>query len=186
MAMETWTHPHAESLYCPKCGQGFAMLVPDGDLKERLVCLDCQFVHYLNPLPVAAVVAERDGRVLLVRRDIEPQHGRWQVPGGFMEMGERAEDGAAREAAEEAGLELGELRLLNVYTARAGLVVVNFEAEAANDGAAHHEVSEVRWFAPGELPWDELAFRSSEHALRGWLGRRGLGAPAEWVTEWDG
>jgi ADP-ribose pyrophosphatase YjhB (NUDIX family) len=181
-------HPHSDSMYCPKCGQGLATTVPEGDLHERLVCLDCQFVHYLNPSPVAGVVPVRDdGKVLLIRRDIEPQRGLWQVPSGFVEMDESTEETAARELMEEAGLGLsGELQLLNVYTARWGLVVINYEGVAQGEASVEHEVSEVRWFAPAELPWTELAFQSTESALREWMRRRGLGTPEPWATAFEG
>jgi ADP-ribose pyrophosphatase YjhB (NUDIX family) len=174
-------------MYCPKCGQGLATTIPEGDTRERLVCLDCQFVHYLNPSPVAGVLpVDADGRVLLIRRDIEPQRGLWQAPSGFVELDESTEEAAARELMEEAGLEVGELQLLNVYSARWGLVVINYEGVASGEASAEHEVSEVRWFAPEDLPWSELAFQSTESVLRTWMQRRGLDAPDEWVTAFEG
>lgn len=180
-------HPHADSMYCPKCGQGLATTVPEGDLRARLVCLDCQFVHYLNPAPVAGVVPVRaDGKVLLIRRDIDPQRGLWQVPSGFVEMDETTQQAAARELMEEAGLEVSDLQLLNVYTARWGLVVINYEGVTSGEASAEDEVSEVRWFAPEELPWSELAFQSTESALREWTHRRGVDAPDQWVTAFEG
>ncbi|MEO9254659.1 MAG: hypothetical protein ABI305_03910, partial [Tepidiformaceae bacterium] len=67
-----------------------------------------------------------------------------------------------------------------------GLVVINYEGVAIGEANAEHEVSEVRWFAPDELPWSELAFQSTESALREWLRRRGLNAPDRWLTAFEG
>jgi len=158
-----------------QCGQRLGSAIPEGDTKRRLVCLDCGFVHYINPRPVAGTLPVRaDGRVLLVRRAIEPQLGSWVFPGGFMDVGETAEEAAARETREEACLEVRDLRLLGVYTRPApGVVVIVYEAEAAGEASAGDETSEVAWFAPDEIPWDELAFDTTTAALRDWVARRG-------------
>lgn len=129
----------------------------------------------------------RDGRFLLVRRDIEPQRGLWQVPGGFMELGESAEEAAARELREEARLEIRHLELLGVYSAvEKALVVLAFEAEGLGEGATGHECQEVRWFAPADTPWEALAFWSTEETIRDWFGRRGLAAPPRTWTAFPG
>lgn len=179
--MTQTSHPHSFSRYCMHCGQRLTTAVPEGDTKRRLVCLDCGFVHYLNPRPVAGTIPVRqDGALLLVRRDIEPRRGTWVFPGGFMDVGETAEEAAIRETAEEANLEVRNLQLLGVYTrVGPGVVVIVFEAEAMTDASAGHETSEIRWFAPDAIPWDELAFDSTTAALRDWSLRRGLYVPAD-------
>lgn len=156
------------------CGQRLTSAVPEGDSRRRLVCMDCGFVHYLNPRPVAGTVPVRaDGSVLLVRRAIEPRIGSWVFPGGFMDVGESAEEAAARETLEEAHLEVRDLSLLGVYTRiEPGVVVIVFLAEAVGEAEAGHETTEVRWFAPDAIPWDELAFDTTHAALRAWLARR--------------
>ncbi|MFQ5381446.1 MAG: NUDIX domain-containing protein [Dehalococcoidia bacterium] len=159
------------------CGGRLERRVPRGDLKSRLVCTACGFVHYLNPRPVAGTVPLRrsEGRLLLVRRAIEPQSGKWVFPGGFMDVGETAEQAACRETAEEANLEVDDLRLLGVYTRPdPGIVIVVFTARALSEARAGHETSEVRWFLPEEIPWDELAFDSTSAALRDLLHRGDL------------
>ncbi|GIW13601.1 MAG: NUDIX hydrolase [Tepidiforma sp.] len=170
------SHPHAFSRYCMHCGQRLTTAVPEGDTKRRMVCLDCGFVHYLNPRPVAGVIPVReDGRLLLVRRTIEPRAGTWVFPGGYMDLGETAEEAAARETLEEAQLEVADLRLVGVFTRTGpGIVVIVYEGRALGEGAPGHETSEVRWFAPAEIPWDELAFDSTEAALKAWAAQRGL------------
>lgn len=155
------------------CGQRLSSAIPEGDTKRRLVCIDCGFVHYINPRPVAGTLPiDSEGRVLLVRRAIEPRVGYWVFPGGFMDIGESAEDAAIRETREEACLDVDDLRLLGVYTrVEPGVVVVVYEARALGPGAAGEESLEARWFAPHEIPWDEIAFDSTEAALRDWVAR---------------
>ena len=157
------------------CGQRLTTAIPEGDTKRRMVCLDCGFIHYLNPRPVAGTIPVRDdGAILLARRAIEPRLGSWVFPGGYMDLGETAEEAAARETLEEACLEVEDLKLVGVYTRQGpGVVVIVYEARALGPGEAGDECSEIRWFAPSEIPWDELAFDSTESALRDWIARYG-------------
>src|SRR5690606_24637393 len=80
----------------------FIRAIPDGDDRERLTCPDCGFIAYENPKIVVGSVVSAEGRILLCRRAIEPRRGFWTLPAGFMEMGETVEEGARREAWEEA------------------------------------------------------------------------------------
>lgn len=156
-----------------QCGQRLTTAVPEGDTRRRMVCLDCGFIHYLNPRPVAGTIPVRDGKILLGRRDIEPRRGFWVFPGGFMDVGESAEEAAARETREETHLEVTNLELLGVFTRiEQGVVVIVYEAEAVGDAAVGHETSEIGWFAAHEIPWAEIAFDTTEAALRAWVERR--------------
>ena len=171
-----------------RCGQRMAQESGRGR-PETFVCLDCGFLHELHPRPCAGVLPVREGRALLVRRDLEPRHGFWQVPGGFMEIGETVQQAAAREAREEANVELdaGSLELLTVVSApRHSLVIVSFTGPTLSEGEAGHEVIEIGWFAPHQIPWRELAFDSTEAPLREWLTRQGIAPPAAWFTSWEG
>ncbi len=163
------------------CGDQLSALIPEGDTRERLVCRECGFVHYLNPRPVAGTIPERDdGRLLLVRRSIEPRAGTWVFPGGYMDVDETAEEAAIRETLEEACLAVADLSLLGVYTRPGpGVVVVVFEARAVGEAQAGDETSEVGWFRPEEVPWPELAFDTTMWALRDWARRRGFEPPLE-------
>ena len=156
------------------CGERLTTAVPEGDSRRRLVCIECGFVHYLNPRPVAGVIPVReDGAVLLGRRGIEPRIGSWVFPGGFMDVGESAEEAAARETLEEVCLEVEVGRLVGVYTRiEPGVVVIVFEGRPLGEPEAGHETIEIRWFAPHEIPWDDLAFDSTTAALRDWLASR--------------
>ena len=168
------SHPHAFSRYCMHCGQRLTSAIPEGDTKRRMVCLDCGFVHYLNPRPVAGTIPVREGKVLLGRRDIEPRRGFWVFPGGYMDVGESAEQAAIRETLEEVQLEVTGLELIGVFTrVEPGVVVIVYEAVAVGEPAVGHETSEIGWFAPHEIPWDTIAFDSTEAALRAWVAKRG-------------
>jgi ADP-ribose pyrophosphatase YjhB (NUDIX family) len=156
----------------------FVRSIPEGDDRERLTCPDCGHVAYENPkLVVGSVVAEGD-TVLLCRRAIEPRAGFWTLPAGYMEMGETAEEGAQREAWEEARARIALDGVLAVYSiARLGQVQVIFRARLAEPGfEAGPESLEVRRFAWDEIPWEEIAFPTVRWALKAW--RAGSGAVA--------
>jgi ADP-ribose pyrophosphatase YjhB (NUDIX family) len=168
------SHPHNFSRYCMHCGERLTSATPEGDTRRRLVCIECGFIHYINPRPVAGTIPVRaDGAILLLRRAIEPRLGSWVFPGGYMDVGETAEEAAARETMEEVRLEVTNLRLSGVYTRpEPGVVVIVYEAEAVGEGEVGEEASEIGWFHHHEIPWDSLAFDSTEWALRDWVARR--------------
>lgn len=148
----------------------FVRRVPEGDDHERLICADCGHISYENPkVVVGSIVAEGDS-VLLCRRAIEPRHGFWTIPAGYMEMGETVEEGARREAWEEARARIALDGVLAVYSiARLGQVQVIFRARFAEPGfEPGPESLEVRRFTWDEIPWDELAFPSVRWALKAW------------------
>ena len=153
----------------------------EDDERDRLTCLDCGFVAYENPkIVIGSVVDLGEDGVLLCRRAIEPRSGFWTLPAGYMELGETAAEGAAREAWEEARARIAVDGVLAVYSiARIGQVQVIFRARLAEPGyAAGPESLEVRRFSWNEIPWDELAFPSVHWALRSWWQSRGAALPA--------
>ncbi len=156
-------------VYCPVCGSPLDLDRGPHGLPE---CPRCGYVRYANPKVAAGVVAERDGRILLVRRNHEPMIGRWSFPSGFVDAGEVVEEAAAREAHEEAGVEVRIDRLLGVYSTRGNAVV--FVAYAATivsgEPAAGDEALEVGLFAPEQMP--PLAFPHDPAILEAWRGAR--------------
>ncbi len=156
--------------FCSVCGGAVSYRVPDGDNRERAVCDACNTVHYRNPLAVVGCVAERDGRILLCKRAIEPRYGYWTVPAGFMELGESLAEGAARETLEEAcaTVEMGHL-FASVDVVDAGQVHFFFTGKLVSDIAAGEESLDVGMFAPDEIPWDDIAFSSGKFALEKYL-----------------
>lgn len=166
-----WDESPAPSAYCTRCGGGLASSLTAGDNRARLVCGRCAYVHYLNPKLVTNVLPERGGRVLLLRRAIEPSYGKWTFPGGYLEIGETAEEGAEREALEEVGLRVKAGPLLGAYTRVAqGVVVLVFRGlKVSGRVAPGLEVLETAWVRPDQIPWTDLAFETTEAALRDWL-----------------
>lgn len=148
----------------------FVRRIPQGDERERLVCGDCGHVAYENPKIVVGSVVAEAGRILLCRRAIEPRHGFWTLPAGYMELGETTEEGARREAWEEARAKLELDGILAIYSiARIGQVQIIYRAHLAEPGfAAGPESLDVRFFAWEEIPWDELAFPSVRWSLEAW------------------
>jgi ADP-ribose pyrophosphatase YjhB (NUDIX family) len=138
--------------------------------RERLVCVECGHVHYLNPHVVAGAIPVVDGRVWLLRRAIEPRYGAWTYPAGFMEMGETVEEAATRETREELNLEIRIDRLLGVYSRPPmTTVVVVYLATALSLPTVGQETLEFASFAPQKIPWGALAFWSTRAALTDWV-----------------
>lgn len=165
----------------------FIRLVPEGDNRERDVCADCGHIAYANPkIVVGSVVVADDGQILLCRRAIEPRYGFWTLPAGYMELGETLEEGARREAFEEALARIEIDGILSIFSiSRIGQVQVMFRARLAANGAGPlfgvgEESLEVALFAWDRIPWNELAFPTVRWALDAYkaLNGGGLGAPS--------
>ena len=146
----------------------FSKRIPEGDDRERSVCDHCGFVDYRNPRIVVGSVATWEGRILLCRREIEPRRGFWTLPAGYLELGETVEDGARREAWEEARARLAIDRVLAVYSVpRISQVQIMYRATLeADDVSAGPESMEVALFAWDDIPWADIAFPTVGWALR--------------------
>ena len=161
----------SEYSFCPRCGGRLEIrLLKRGD-PERLVCGSCGFVFYLGPKLVAGAIFELDGGIMLVQRDIEPGYGKWTFPGGFVERGERAERAAQREVLEETGLEIEVREIVGLYTYEGQVPAIAVFAARVTGGepAPLDETMDVRSFPRDRLPWTEMAFPSTEHALKDYL-----------------
>jgi len=145
-------------------------MVKDGEPK-RLVCETCSFVFYQGPKLVAGALFELDGGIVLVQRDIEPGYGKWTFPGGFVERGERTESAAEREVLEETGLEVkaGEIVGLYSYEDKVPVIAVFSGRVTGGEPRPLDETMAVEVFPRDRLPWSEMAFPSTEHALEDYL-----------------
>jgi ADP-ribose pyrophosphatase YjhB (NUDIX family) len=173
--------------FCSHCGQPVTVRVPAGDNRPRHVCTACGAVHYQNPRIVAGCVPEYGGRILLCRRAIEPRRGYWTIPAGFMENGETTQEAARRESVEEAMAEvdIGSL-LAVVHVLHADQVHVMFRATLPKPAfGAGEESLEVVLFDEHELPWQDIAFRSVDFALRRYLEDRRAGVDRHHFTAID-
>jgi ADP-ribose pyrophosphatase YjhB (NUDIX family) len=154
--------------FCSQCGAPVTLRRPEGDTADRHVCTACGEIHYLNPKVVVGAVCHWHDRVLLCRRAIEPGSELWGVPAGYLETGESTEDGARREAFEEAGARIEISGLLAVYNVvRIGQVQLFYDARLLDpDLAAGAETLELDLFRWDAIPWDRLAFPSVRWVLR--------------------
>ncbi len=166
-----------EYSFCPRCGGRFEeRVLKEGD-PERLVCGSCGFVFYLGPKLVSGAIFELDGEIVLVQRDIEPGYGKWTFPGGFVERGERAEDAAEREVLEECGLEIRARGIIGLYSYEGQIpAIAVFGADViGGEPVPLDETMDVKGFPRDGLPWSEMAFPSTEQALKDYLRERADG-----------
>ena len=153
--------------HCRVCGAATQYRIPPDDNRDRAICSACGEIHYENPLNVVGTVPVWGEQVLLCRRNIEPRHGMWTLPAGFMELGESTAEGALRETIEEAGANVQMQELFSVLNVvRVGQVHFFYRARmldtTLNPGP---ESIEARLFREDEIPWDQLAFRTVRQTL---------------------
>ncbi len=157
--------------FCPRCAGRLETRTLKGGDPERLVCEACGFVFYLGPKLVVGAIFELDGGVVLIQRSIEPGYGKWTFPGGFVERGEVAEAAAMREVLEESGIEIEVTGIVGLYTYRGQVPAIAVFSGRVTGGEPTplDETMAVRSFAHDELPWSEMAFPSTEQALKDYL-----------------
>ncbi len=154
--------------HCPRCGAAFA--TPGAG--SRCATDGCGYAWYPDPKVAVGVVAERDGRILLVRRNHEPVLGGWTFPSGFVDAGEVLTDAARREVGEETGVDVRVGELLGVWSAPEDPVVFVAYAGSLRGGEpiAGDEAFEVAFFALDALP--PLAFDHDPAIIDAWLALR--------------
>lgn len=169
--------PVEHFVFCPRCAapRQAGPVIP-------FRCGACGFVFYFNPTAAAtAIITRPDGRVLFITRAKAPARGKLAFPGGFIGIGESAEDGLRREVREEVGIEIGGLDFLcshqNQYLyATVSYPVLDFlfaaPVAAGQEAQALEEVSQVAWLMPEEVAPDLLAFDSLRAGLQEFLRRR--------------
>lgn len=151
-----------QKTHCPYCGQHLIHRFVDG--RQRLFCPLCHRPIYENPIPAAClVVINRRSQLLLVQRSVEPKKGLWCLPGGFIELGEAAEEGALRELAEETGLQGTIDTILGVRTTKSTLyhsVLVVCFLVSRFDGQLipGDDAASAQWFGYPQIP--AIAFES--------------------------
>ena len=164
--------------HCRACGAPAPYRTPPDDNRERAVCTACGTIHYENPVNVVGTLPLWDGKVLLCRRNIEPRRGLWTLPAGFMELGETTEQGALRETVEEAGAHIeleGLFSMINVV--RVGQIHLFYRARMLDTHLdPGPETIEAQLFAEAEVPWSELAFRTTQRTLEHYFADRAAGA----------
>jgi ADP-ribose pyrophosphatase YjhB (NUDIX family) len=161
--------------FCSRCGAALAFGAVPGEDRHRLACAACGHIAYVNPrLVVTTFPITEAGEIVLIRRGIEPGKGSWAQPGGFLEIDETVHQAAIRETWEETGLIVEPGAIVGLYTRlEASVVTIAFEARIAGGTAAPTpEATEIAAFAPEDIPWPGIAFRTTMFALRDWLALR--------------
>jgi ADP-ribose pyrophosphatase YjhB (NUDIX family) len=154
--------------FCPLCGDGMVPLESGPD-RGRMGCRQRHYVHYDNPAVTAFAFVERGGRYLVLKRGQEPYRGRWELPGGFVEAGERPNESVIREILEETGLHAETLSILGAYNSRYGdngkwTVDVAFRCLAyPGELSLSAESSDAAWVSIEQMP--PLAFAGERSAF---------------------
>ena len=154
--------------YCHFCGTPLEDRFTEGRLRKY--CDSCEEPIYENPIPATCTIVEdKNGKILLVKRSVEPKKGFWCLPGGFMELDETPEKSALRELREETGIS-GKIHLLLGVRANpspmygtvfmTGFLVRDYSGKPV----AGDDASDVRWFDIANLP--EIAFESHKHFIK--------------------
>jgi 8-oxo-dGTP diphosphatase len=159
--------------YCPQCGKALAPAF-DGE-RDVPHCGACGRFFYRNPIPCVTAVLETAAGILLILRGKEPKEGWWALPGGFLDVGESAEEGARREFLEETGLRATELSLIGLasqHSDRFGSVLYAGYEVRTWEGALRPgtDAREAKFFPRDRLP--PIAFPSLEDILRQHFARR--------------
>jgi ADP-ribose pyrophosphatase YjhB (NUDIX family) len=163
--------------FCSSCGSLVTHRIPEGDSLTRAVCDECGTIHYQNPKVVVGCLPVLGDRILVCKRAIEPRYGLWTLPAGFMENGESAAEGAAREALEEANAKVEIEQLYTVYSIpHISQVYMMFLARLVDpDVSPGIESLEVKLVTEDEIPWDTLAFAMVRKTLTHFLEDRRTG-----------
>ena len=143
-------------IYCSTCGKKNNFSKIDGGLRYH--CNYCESIHYQNPKPTATLICPKNNKILLVKRAFNPGKGTWNLPGGFLELGETFEEGAKRELKEETNLNGEVVKLLgncsyfnsvfgDILLLGAQMNVINWSVLEAGDDA-----SDARLFSINKLP----------------------------------
>ena len=164
--------------FCNYCGYKVTITIPEGDNRERHVCLECGEIHYQNPKIVAGCLPVWEDRILICKRAIEPRRGYWTIPAGFMENDETIEEGAMRETWEEALAEVDDLHLYQIFNVtRVNQIYMLFRANLKDPEGfgAGPESLEVKLVEEQDIPWDDIAFRVIEQTLKRFFEERRQG-----------
>lgn len=159
--------------FCPQCSAPLQDV--DWHGKHRRVCPACGFVHFRDPKVAVVMFVVEDGKVMLVKRAVDPQMGKWTLPAGFMDYGEGPRETAIREMREETGLDITITRLIDAkgnHSGKASVLII-FEGEVVGgEITPSDDAAEARYFAAEDIPYDELAFESTAQLLSEWRNGR--------------
>jgi ADP-ribose pyrophosphatase YjhB (NUDIX family) len=142
--------------FCPLCGAYLRRRQLDG--RERLVCQECGWVNYKNPLPVVVCAAiNRESKILITKRNLEPGKNKWALPGGFIEWDETPENACLRELKEETGIDGEITRLIDVYIQKTrkygSLLIIGYAVAVLHENISINcELQEAKFVSQKNVP----------------------------------
>jgi len=160
--------------FCSHCAHPVVLEVPPNDSLPRYVCSSCARVHYENPKMVVGCIPLWQDNILLCRRNIEPAMGLWTLPAEYLECGETAAAGAARETLEETAGVVANLQPYRLFEiTHISQIYLMFLAQLQSTAVrATDESMEVKFFQEQHIPWDSIAFPVIEQTLQGFFSDR--------------
>lgn len=171
--------------FCSHCGAAVEFRIPDGDSLPRHICPACKTIHYQNPRVIMGCIPQWEDRILLCKRAIQPRHGYWTLPAGFLENGETIAQAAIRETLEEAN---ADVELLELYTVinvphihqLHMFYLARLKAPVFSPGV---ESLETALYTEDEIPWDDLAFPTVHRTLKAYFADRRQGRYTQHVLD---
>jgi ADP-ribose pyrophosphatase YjhB (NUDIX family) len=165
--------------FCPRCSA--ELVKRKADHRPRLVCLNCGFIYYHNPVPACAVILEQNGKILLCQRKYPPYPDGWTLPSGFLEADETPQECAKREAKEETDLEIEIKEIFGAYAAgddpRTKVTLIVFTGEIiSGEPRPGDDAKAVQFFSPAKIPAN-IAFQAHRQVLREFYLRRNIRIP---------
>ena len=157
--------------FCSNCGSKLTQGIPELDNRLRHICPNCHTIHYENPKIVTGILPYWEDEILLCKRAIEPRKGYWTLPSGFMENNESVEEGALREAQEEANLDLTLQHLHTLYSIpHISQVYILFLGKLNSlDYKPGPETDKIERFKASKIPWNNIAFKPVTFALEKYI-----------------
>lgn len=165
--------------YCPSCGSRDIYF----DNIKQFRCEACLFTFFQNVAAAAAAILEYDGKIIAIKRGQEPKKGMLDLPGGFLDPKETAEEGLKREIKEELNIELGELKYLgsypNIYKYKGVLyytcdLIFHAKIDILPTQLNKSEIEELVLIDPVNIPTDKIAFKSTIKALELYINNKNL------------
>lgn len=171
--------------FCSQCGAAVERRVPEGDSLPRYVCPSCATIHYTNPKIVVGCLPEWEGKILLCRRAIQPRHGLWTLPAGFLEDNETTLEGARRETLEEAGARVEIAGLYALFNLpHVNQVYVMYRARLLDlDFGPGPESLDVKLIEESQMPWEQMAFEVITQTLKLYWQDRRHGTFGTWAGD---
>lgn len=158
--------------FCPRCS--FNLSIDSIHGRRRKHCKECGYILYRNPYPGTSALIEKDGKILLVKRDEEPHVGWWSLPGGFIEFDESPERAVRREVYEETGYKVKINNIIGVYFYTKNVEVnamgPTYSAEIVGGKPLKNVI--VKWFNANKLP-KKFAYPDQLKAINDWRRKYG-------------